>query len=251
MLIDWFTVAAQIVNFLVLVALLKHFLWGRLIRAIDEREKRVAGQLAEADAKHKSAELQTEQVRARIDQFEAQHDAMLLQAKQEADEKHKELIQQARERVRLLEGKWHQDLEREQAAFLDELRRRAAAEMLAIIRRALADLACADIQHCAVEVFLEKLRTLESATLRALSKEELTVLTPSDLAEETQRKIREELEAQLGPGVRLKFERTQAFAWGIELRGNGRRVGWNSDTYIESLEQSLREALERRSEVLV
>jgi F-type H+-transporting ATPase subunit b len=251
MLIDWFTVAAQIVNFLVLVALLKHFLWGRLVRAIDEREKRVAGQLAEADAKHKSAELQTEQVRARIDQFEAQHDAMLLQAKQEADEKLKELIQQARERVRLLEGNWHQDLEREQAAFLDELRRRAAAEMLAIIRRALADLACADIQHCAVEVFLEKLRTLESATLRALSKGELTVLTPSDLAEETQRKIREELEAQLGPGVRLKFERTQAFAWGIELRGNGRRVGWNSETYIESLEQSLREALERRSEVLV
>jgi F-type H+-transporting ATPase subunit b len=251
MLIDWFTVAAQIVNFLVLVALLKHFLWGRLVRAIDEREKRVAGQLAEADAKHKSAELQTEQVRARIDQFEAQHDAMLLQAKQETDEEHKELIQQARERVRLLEGNWHQDLEREQAAFLDELRRRAAAEMLAIIGRALADLACADIQHCAVEVFLEKLRTLESVTLRALSKGELTVLTPSDLAEETQRKIREELEAQLGPGVRLKFERTQAFAWGIELRGNGRRVGWNSDTYIESLEQSLREALERRSEVLV
>jgi F-type H+-transporting ATPase subunit b len=251
MLIDWFTVAAQIVNFLVLVALLKHFLWGRLVRAIDEREKRVAGQLAEADAKHKSAELQTEQVRARIDQFEAQHDAMLLQAKQETDEEHKELIQQARERVRLLEGNWHQDLEREQAAFLDELRRRAAAEMLAIIGRALADLACADIQHCAVEVFLEKLRTLESATLRALSKGELTVLTPSDLAEETQRKIREELEAQLGAGVRLKFERTQAFAWGIELRGNGRRVGWNSDTYIESLEQSLREALERRSEVLV
>jgi F-type H+-transporting ATPase subunit b len=176
---------------------------------------------------------------------------MLLQAKQEADEKLKELIQQARERVRLLEGNWHQDLEREQAAFLDELRRRAAAEMLAIIGRALADLACADIQHCAVEVFLEKLRTLESVTLRALSKGELTVLTPSDLAEETQRKIREELEAQLGPGVRLKFERTQAFAWGIELRGNGRRVGWNSDTYIESLEQSLREALERRSEVLV
>ena len=28
MLIDWFTVVAQIVNFLVLVALLKHFLWG-------------------------------------------------------------------------------------------------------------------------------------------------------------------------------------------------------------------------------
>src|SRR5579864_2168857 len=163
MLIDWFTVVAQIVNFLVLVALLKHFLWGRLVRAIDEREKRVAGQLAEADAKHQNAELQMEQVRARTDEFEARRDAMLLEAKQEAEEKHKELIQQAREQVQVLEAKWHQDLEREQTAFLDELRRRAASEMLAIIRRALADLACADIQHCAIEVFLERLRTLDVA----------------------------------------------------------------------------------------
>jgi F-type H+-transporting ATPase subunit b len=52
MLIDWFTVAAQIVNFLVLVALLKHFLWGRLVRAIDEREKRIAGRLSAAEDAH-------------------------------------------------------------------------------------------------------------------------------------------------------------------------------------------------------
>lgn len=251
MLIDWFTVLAQIVNFLVLVLLLKRFLWKRLVAAIDKREQRVAGQLAEADAKHKNAQLQMEQVRARVDEFEARRDAMLLEAKQEAEEKHKELIQQAREGVQMLEDKWHQDLKREQAAFWDELRRRAAAEMLAVIRRALADLACADIQHCAVEVLLEKLRTLDSAALRDLSKGELTVLTPSDLAEETRRKVREELERQLGPGVPLKFERTQAFAWGVELRGNGRRVGWNSDSYVESLEQSLRQALEHRAEVLV
>ena len=47
MLIDWFTVVAQIVNFLVLVALMKHFLYGRLLRAIDEREAGIAARLAE------------------------------------------------------------------------------------------------------------------------------------------------------------------------------------------------------------
>ncbi|HYL38740.1 MAG TPA: hypothetical protein VEV17_22675 [Bryobacteraceae bacterium] len=251
MLIDWFTVVAQIVNFLVLVALLKRFLWGRLVHAIDEREKHVAGQLAEAHAKYKSAELQMEQVRARTDEFEGRRDAMLLEARQEAEEKHKELIQQAREQVQVLETKWHQDLEREQAAFLDELRRRAASEMLAIIRRALADLACDNIQDCAVDVFLQQLRTLDRTALHDLAGGPLTVLTPADLGDETRRKIREALEQLLGPGLPLKFERTQAFAWGIELRGNGRRVGWNSDAYVEQIEESLRELLERRAEVLV
>ena len=51
MLIDWFTVCAQIVNFLVLVALLKHFLYGPILRAMDAREQTIAGRLAEAQQK--------------------------------------------------------------------------------------------------------------------------------------------------------------------------------------------------------
>ena len=48
MLIDWFTVGAQVVNFLVLVWLLKRFLYKPVLQAIDAREKQVASQLAKA-----------------------------------------------------------------------------------------------------------------------------------------------------------------------------------------------------------
>jgi len=56
MLIDWFTVGAQIVNFLILVWLLKHFLYKPILDAIDAREKRIAAELADADAKKAEAE---------------------------------------------------------------------------------------------------------------------------------------------------------------------------------------------------
>ena len=36
---DWFTVIAQIINFLILVALLKRFLYGPIIRAMERRER--------------------------------------------------------------------------------------------------------------------------------------------------------------------------------------------------------------------
>ena len=42
MTIDWFTVGAQIVNFIVLVWLLKRFLYKPVLAAIDAREKRIA-----------------------------------------------------------------------------------------------------------------------------------------------------------------------------------------------------------------
>ena len=50
MLIDWFTVAAQAINFLILVGLLSRFLYKPILHAIDEREKGIATQLAQAEA---------------------------------------------------------------------------------------------------------------------------------------------------------------------------------------------------------
>ena len=251
MLIDWFTVVAQIVNFLVLVALLKHFLYGRLIQAMDDREKRVAGRLAEAAEKNKEAERHVEEMRAQAAEQERQRTEMLAQARHEADERRNEMIQQARETVRKLEVRWTQDLEREQSAFLAEVRRRAAAEVLAIVRRALADLACADVQHCAQEVFLEKLQTVDVASLRELASGDMTVQSAVELSEETRTKIQSVLEERLKTPVHAQFIRAPAMAWGIELRSNGRRIGWTSDSYLDSLEDSLREALERRTKVLV
>ena len=50
MLIDWFTVGAQALNFLILVWLMKRFLYKPILDAIDAREDRVAAELADADA---------------------------------------------------------------------------------------------------------------------------------------------------------------------------------------------------------
>lgn len=251
MLIDWFTVVAQIVNFLILVALLKRFLWGRLVQAIDQRENRIAGQLAEADQKNQEAERLLEHMRAEKADLQHQRSEKIVLAEREAEDRRIEMIQQAREEVQRLESRWHEDLEREQVDFLDEVRRRTADEILAVMRRALADLACADIQHCALEVFVEKLQTLDVATLHDLASREMTVLSATELPEESQRKIQSVLEQRLGAPIHPQFARMPTMAWGIELRSDGRRIGWTPDSYIESLEDKLREALEHRTKLPV
>ncbi len=55
MLIDWFTVGAQGLNFVILVWLMKRFLYGPILHAIDAREKRIADELADADAQKAEA----------------------------------------------------------------------------------------------------------------------------------------------------------------------------------------------------
>lgn len=244
MLIDWFTVVAQIVNFLVLVALLKHFLWQRLVKAIDDREKRLAGRLAEAEEKNRQAELQTEHLRAQAADDARERAALLTQAQREADELRMRSLREARESVRALEKKWLDDLDREKAGYLTEVRRRTGAQILAVIRRALADLACADLRDCAVHVFMEKLHSLDPATLREIAAGgEIKVVTAGDLSEEQRAAIRQ----AVGQSA-VEFAIDPEMAWGIELRAGGRKIGWDVDSYLETLQRDLAEALEQPAE---
>ena len=55
MSIDWFTVAAQIINFMVLVWLLQKYLYKPVLNAVRKREQKIAGQLSEAAAAETTA----------------------------------------------------------------------------------------------------------------------------------------------------------------------------------------------------
>lgn len=244
MLIDWFTVAAQIVNFLILVWLLKHFLYGRIIRAIEARERGIAENLADAAAKEKAAGEQLALYQAKLGDLEQQQASLLAQAKTEAERQQSEMLAQAREHVRTLEEGWQQDLDRERNAFLVELRRRAGAEILALARQTVADLASVDLQRCAVQVFLEKIRSLDRDACQAFAKSELSIRTALDLPEETQVAIERALSERLEMPVTLHFEQVPGIGLGLELRGNGWRIGWSSESYLEALEQDLREVLD-------
>ena len=55
--IDWFVLFCQIFNFLLLVYLLKRVLYGRIIKAMDDREAKIVARFAEAeDLKVKATE---------------------------------------------------------------------------------------------------------------------------------------------------------------------------------------------------
>ena len=60
--IDWFVFFAQIVNFLILVWLLKKFLYSRIIKAIDDREAKITATFEEAEKSRGEAQHAAEQI---------------------------------------------------------------------------------------------------------------------------------------------------------------------------------------------
>jgi len=244
MLIDWFTVVAQIVNFLVLVALLKRFLFGRLVAAIDARENGIAARLSDADKKNHDADQRAGQLKLAVEQQEQERARILAEAREQAERQRHEMLEKARVSVGALETKWREDLEREEAAFLDEIRARAAEEILAVVRRALHDLASEDLQHSAVGAFLKKMEATESGKFE----HDLVLRSAFEFSPETRQRIEAALRRCSRNGARVLFETAPELGWGVELRTDGHRIGWNPVSYVDTLEENVRKALEARNE---
>src|SRR5580704_2922901 len=110
MLIDWFTVGAQALNFLILVWLLKHFLYKPILNAIDAREKLIAGKLTDADAKETEAQKERDEFQKKNEEFDQQRSALLSKATDEAKAERKRLLDEARKAADVLSAKRQESL---------------------------------------------------------------------------------------------------------------------------------------------
>ncbi|NBB87544.1 MAG: F0F1 ATP synthase subunit B [Bacteroidetes bacterium] len=248
--IDWFTFGAQIANFLILVGLLKRFLYGPILEAMDRREETITARLDDAREKRAEAEREAETYRSMQEEFERERDERRAEAERAAEERRQQLIHEARTEVEQLEEEWHEALARERASFLEDLSERAVKETIAVARRALNDLADARLEAQSFEIFLERLRTLEGAPRRDLAealqstKGAATVRSTFGLSDQQQDRVRNALTAYAEETPALTTETDDTLGFGVELRVGDRKVAWTLDSYLTHLLDRVRERLE-------
>src|SRR3984957_5307485 len=97
MLINWFTVVAQAFNFLILVWLLKRFLYKPILHAIDEREKGIAAQLADAEAKKAEAQKDRDELHRKSEAIDEERAVLLKTATDDAQAERQRLLAAARQ----------------------------------------------------------------------------------------------------------------------------------------------------------
>jgi F-type H+-transporting ATPase subunit b len=249
MLIDWFTVGAQALNFLILVWLLKHFLYQPILDAIDAREKRIAAELADADAKKAEAKKERNEFQHKNDEFDQQRAALLSQATVEAKAERQRLLNEARSEADALSTKRQDALKREQQGLNDEITRRTREEVFAIARKTLSDLAGTSLEERMSEVFSRRLRELNNDAKEDLAEALNTASAPAlvrsafDLPAEQRAAIQNALNETFSDEIKVRFETVPDAISGIELTANGRKVAWSIADYLASLEKSVGELL--------
>ena len=253
MLIDWFTVGAQALNFLILVWLMKRFLYKPILHAIDAREKRIAAELADADAKKAEAQKERDEFQHKNEEFDQQRAALLSKATDEAKAERQRLLDEARQAADALRAKRQDALKREQQSLNDEITRRTQEEVFAIARKTLTDLAGTSLEERMSEVFTRRLRELNGEAKEGLAKalktssDPVLVRSAFDLPSEQRAAIQHALNETFSAEIQVRFETAPDVISGIELTANGRKVAWSIADYLASLEKSVGELLKEQS----
>jgi len=243
--IDWLTVTAQIVNFLVLVWLLQRFLYGPINRAMAAREERIRNRVAEARDARDEAEAEAERLRAQQHELDAARDAELAEAKAAAEETRSRLEREARAEVDDQRKAWLDQLEDERATFLAELRRRASDAFYTLARRALADLADADLEERIADGFIGQLEALDDGARGELAAAGgATVKSRFELSAGAKRKLTKAIHDLLGEALEVDYAADGSVAGGIVLEAGSRHVAWTLESWLDGLEAAVRERLD-------
>jgi F-type H+-transporting ATPase subunit b len=252
MLIDWFTVGAQALNFVILVWLMKHFLYKPILNAIDTREKRIATELADADAKKAEAQKDRDEFQHKNEEFDQQRAALLSQATSEAKTERQRLLEEARQAADALSAKRQETLRNDAQNLNQAISRLTQQEVFAIARKALTDLATTSLEERVGDVFIRRLRETNGQAKADLASALKTASDPAvvrsafDLPVEQRVAIQNAINETCSAEINVQFETAPDLVSGIELVTNGQKLAWSIADYLASLEKGLGELMKEK-----
>jgi F-type H+-transporting ATPase subunit b len=249
MLIDWFTVGAQALNFLILVWLMKRFLYKPILSAIDARETKIAAELADATAKQADASKERDEFQHRNEEFDQQRAALLSKATDDANAERERLLDGARKAAQALSEKQLDAMRSEAKTLRQAISQRTQHEVFAIARKTLADLATVSLEERVGEVFTHRLRKMDEAPKASLGAALKTAGDPAivrsafEMPPAQRTAIVNAINETFSVDSHPRFETSPDLVSGIELTTNGQKVAWSISDYLIALEQGVNELL--------
>lgn len=252
MQINWFTVIAQIINFLVLVWLLKRFLYKPILKAIDEREKKIESQLKNADNKVVEAKKEQEEFKKKNEEFEQENKERMDKAVIETNLERQKLMEMARNEAAELRLKLQNSLSEIQENLHRDIAQKTQQEVFAIARKTLADMASQSLEEQSTSLFVKRINELKKDEkqqfIKAFKSESTPILIKSafELPKQQQSEIHKAVTEMLGTETQFQFKTAPELISGIELTSNGYKVAWSISEYLDSLQKNITEIVNNK-----
>lgn len=243
---DWFTFIAQIVNFLILIGLLQRFLYKPVIKAMDEREEKLASELEQARQTKVEAEELERELENRLNKFEKQKKDLLEDARTQVEDKRKQWLDELRMDIEEIRTQWEEGLETEKKLFLNQLKKQTAEQIIGLLERVLHDLSERNLEQQTVDYFCAKLERLSVSEKERLQHNvqtagitRATVSSSFEILNKQKHRLTDVLRQIIEADIEVEFEQTDELGFGLDIRMKGWRMSWNLARYLERLGKAL------------
>lgn len=245
--IDWFTVIAQILNFLILVWLLKRFLYQPILDAVDDREKKITAQLVEAENKKEQALKERNLFQQKNAAFDIDRVEKMEQVRKEAEEEKHRLFDEVRKESLTLRSQYEASMKQETERMTELMKRKMQNEVFAIAHKTLVDLADASLEEQLVNAFIKKMEDLsEEEKARFITsfavKKSIVVMSAFELPEHLKSRLEKVIADITGVPVTVQYDLAPELVSGIALHTDRFSLSWNIDSYLDSLKVNIIES---------
>ncbi|WDQ14912.1 F0F1 ATP synthase subunit B family protein [Rhodopirellula sp. P2] len=245
MSIDWFTFTAQVINFLVLVGLLRYFLYGPIVRAMQAREQKVTQRLSDAEAAKAEANQQRAALEKQTQSLQEQREEMLAKAKADADSERQRMIAEARKEADTRREHWTSTFERDQKDLADQTRRDIQRMGFQAARETIEQLADEDLQRRVCQTFVKQLQKLDETQRTAIATQlvdsgnPVLVRSADDLDDSDRSPIRDAIHEVFQCDAEVRFESDPALIAGLEMDAGGYSLPWNAERALKKMEANV------------
>lgn len=243
--INWFTVIAQILNFFLLVWLLKRFLYQPILKAIAEREGKIVAQLKEAEVTQAEATQEQKDFAQKNLVFDQDQKDRMAKVIAETAAEHQRLMDRARAEAKALSERLATAAQAKRDDEQAALRQHILQEVFAISRKTLTDLASASLEEQVSLTFLRRLQALKGEELEALKaaftdpNASLLMRSALEIPEKQQQALKSSLDELLNADTDVTFAVDPALIGGIELSTQAYKLAWSISEYLHDFEQHI------------
>lgn len=238
MSIDWVTVLAQLANFLLLVWLLKRFLYRPILAGIDAREAEITQRMTAADAARESAHAAEQSYRQLHQELSAAEQEAVADALHATEQERERILAQARAQREQEQADWRRHLELERADFMQRLQQAGALTLLELTRKALLELADEELEAAIARQLSRRLAQPGGELGAADAARQARVSTHRPLPAEAQAQLGAELQRLL-PGAAPQFVVDAGQSPGVVIQVGGLRLAWTIASYMDEFNAAL------------
>ena len=252
MSIDWFTLIAQIFNLLILLFLLRKFLYLPVLKAVEARQKFIEDELEKAAQSRIKAEKAEKLCLQKAQQIEREKQKVLAEVHREAEKLAADLREQAENQYHQSKQEWKAHLKGEQKNFNTALQVLVAEHFNRFAEKALRQMANSDLNEWIIKQFMQKIENLPSEEKNKL-KENLqsqqVVLLQSDqeLSPTIKKQIEDFLHQKCGvaDNMKIRYEINGDLVGGIILQSGEHLVEWSLNRYLQEFKQTMTKEVSR------